>query len=193
MAESFDVQLAYARVYADALFELARQSDAVEQVRGELEELQRLAELEPEFAAFMTSAALDDDVRAAALDRMFRGKLAEITLSTLQVMNAHGRSGLLRALLRNFVLLQEQAANQVEVTAISAVALDEAQRQSVSQTAARVSGKTPVMTFQVDEALIGGLILQVGDVRYDNSIRRQLHVAAARLSERSERGLALGA
>ncbi|MFO0837661.1 MAG: ATP synthase F1 subunit delta [Phycisphaerae bacterium] len=193
MAESFDIQLAYAGVYGEALFSLAGERGEIERVRGELEELARLEQVEPDFAAFMTSAALDDDVRAASLERMLRGKLSDTLLNTLQVMNEHGRAGLVAALLRDFVVRQEAAAGQIEALATTAVPLDDAQRQAVAQTAQRVTGKAPVMKFQVDESLIGGLVLQIGDLRYDNSVRRQLHVAASRLRERSDRGLAIGA
>jgi F0F1-type ATP synthase delta subunit len=44
----------------------------------------------------------------------------------------------------------------------------------------------------VDPRLIGGLVVQIGDCRFDNSVRRHLRDAHTRLMERSTRGLSIG-
>jgi F-type H+-transporting ATPase subunit delta len=192
IADSTDKHLATADVYADALFSLARESGAIDDVRSELEQLVELEHSEPAFGVFMTSSALDDDRREAGLDKMLRGRLSDITLNTLLVMNRNGRYGMTDSLLRAFVIRQTDAANQIEVIATSAVPLDDAQRKHVLETAARISGRTPLVDFRVDAGLLGGLIVQIGDVRYDNSVRSQLQVARQRLLARSESGLAVG-
>jgi F-type H+-transporting ATPase subunit delta len=193
MPESFDQQLEVADVYAAALFALARDAGQIEAVRGELEELVRLAELQPVFAQFLSSGAVDDDDRTTSLDKMFRGKLSDIVLNTLHVMNEHGRAGMLRPLLRAFVQREEQAEGQVEVVATSAVELDDQQKNAVRQAAAELSGKKPLVEFVVDPAILGGLVLRIGDFRFDRSIRQILHGTKAHLLERSDRGLRIAA
>lgn len=192
MAETFDKQVHMASVYAEALFALAQGGGQADAVRAELDELVELERIEPSFKAFMTSSSLDDDHRAAGLEKMLRGKISDMTLNTLQVMNRNGRYGMTDALRRAFVLRQEQAAGQVEVTATSAVELGPEQRQRVAEAAARMSGRNPVMAFRIDPEILGGLIVQIGDLRYDNSVRRQLREARGRLMERGEKGLAVG-
>lgn len=189
MAVSLDSQMEFAGVYATALFELARERGKIDVVRQELDELVKLADQEPEFDAFLNSDALDDDHRAAGLERMFRGKLSDEVLNTLQVLNRNGRNGLLRALARSFALQQQQAAGQVEVYVTTAVELNDDEKNAVARVAAEKTGKTPLMRFRVDPEILGGLILQAGDLRYDNSLRTQLHEARSRLMERSEAGI----
>lgn len=188
MPEALDKQLDVADVYADALFGLAAAAGQIADVRNELAELVKLAHADPDFAAFLTSSALDDDHRAAGLERMFRGRLSDLTLNTLQIMNRNDRCGLYAALHQRFIARQEDAAGQIAGSVTSAVPLDEQQQQTVTEVAAKLSGRTPVLSFKVDAALLGGLIVQMGDWRYDNSVRRQLSVAWGRLRERSERG-----
>lgn len=188
MPDALDKQLDVADVYADALFGLAEKEGKIVDVRHELEELVKLAASEPDFTAFLTSSALDDDHRAAGLEKMFRGRLSDLTLNTLQIMNRNGRTDLFGALLKQYVVRLEAAANQLAVTVTSAVALDDQQQRSVTETAAHLSGKQPVVKYQVDPEIIGGLIIQMGDWRYDNSVRRQLNVARGQLRERSDRG-----
>ncbi len=193
MAETFDEQLQLADVYAAALFALATEQDVVPAVRDELAELVRLMEIEPGFASFLSSGAVDDDHRRASLEKMFRGKLSDLMLNTLHVMNDHGRVHLLRALLRAYVLRQEHAAGQIEVRAKTAVPLSDDQKEQVRQLAAELSGKEPLMEFDVEPGMIGGLIVQVEDYRFDDSLRRHLMVARQQLFERGERGLQVGA
>lgn len=192
MPEPIDRQRELADQYAAALFELASQAGTVAEVRAELEELVKLEQVEPDFRAFMTSRALDDDHRAAGLEKMFRGRLSDLVLDTLQVMNAHGRSGLLDALCERFIARQEEAAGQVRARAASAVPLSDELRNRVAETVARLSGRSPVMQFEVDPGLLGGIRIQIGDVRYDNTIRRHLELVRRRLEERAQRGLAAG-
>lgn len=191
MAISLDEQLQAAQVYAESLFELARQAGAVDEVRSNLEELVKLEEAEPSVRQFFESAALDDDNRAAALEKMFRGKLHDLTLNTLQVMNRNGRNGLLRGLLAAFKLEQQAAAGQVDVTVTSAVELDGNEKQSVEATAAKISGKKPLVSYKVNPEILGGLVLQIGDVRYDNSVSSKLREAERLVLDRGERGIAV--
>jgi F-type H+-transporting ATPase subunit delta len=181
-----------ADVYAAALFELASEADAVDEVRDELAGLVGLVEREPGFAAFAASAAVDDDDRARSLEAIFRGRLSDRVLNTLLVMNERGRLGLIHALWRAFVLRLETERGQIETLATSAVELNPAERTQVEQLAANLSGAKPLITYRVDPALIGGLVLQVGDQRFDYSVRRHLQAARVQLLERSGRGLKVG-
>ncbi len=189
MAESIDKMMDVADVYAAALHALALPKQAVEAIREELERLVALTEQDRTFAEFLRSSAIDADKRAASLDRMFRGKLSDTLLDTLQVMNRHGRLETLPALLRCFSHRAETAAGMVEVRVTSAVELDSAHQARLEQLAARLSGRKPIMAFVVDASVIGGLVMQVGDFRFDYSLRRQLQLARTRLRERGDRGL----
>lgn len=189
MADNLDEKMQIASVYARSLFELAQQSGQADLVRSELEELVALGAMDPMLAEFFRSEALDSDHRAAMLEKWFRGKLSDLTLNTLLILNNNDRHGMGEALLRCYQACQEDAAGQVQVTAVSAVALGETERQEVAQLAARLSGRKPLVTFTVDPAILGGLVVQIGDLRYDNSLRRHLHEADGRLVDRSERGL----
>ncbi|HPM25443.1 MAG TPA: F0F1 ATP synthase subunit delta, partial [Phycisphaerae bacterium] len=87
MAHDVEKGIDVADVYAAALFALAREQNVLDDVRDELAELVRLVERDRSFAAFIASAAVDDDEREQSLERMFRGRLRDLVLDTLQVMN----------------------------------------------------------------------------------------------------------
>lgn len=190
--ENFNEQLAIANVYAQALFALADADGSVADVRSELDELKALYNDDAAFADFLASAAIDIDKRAASLDMIFRGKLSDKTLNTLQVMNRHARTELINALHRSFVLIEEEAKNIVECTARSARELNDAQKAEVTKVAASVSGKEPLMNYVVDDSLLGGLVLEMAGWRYDNSLKRHMVELKKKLFDRGDRGLPVG-
>ncbi len=192
MGESSEQALELADVYAAALFELAEKAGQVTEVRTELEELVRLAAQEPAFGSFMASGVVNAERRQASLERMFRGRLSDLVLNTLLVLNQHGRAGLLPALLRSYVLREEHSQGQLEVVATSAVELDQIQRQEIERWITETVKKKPLVEYLVDPEIIGGLIIRMGDYRFDDSVRRHLHLAHAKLLERSSHGLNIG-
>lgn len=183
---------AVADVYAGALFALARDANAIDEVQAELAALTDLMASDAEIDGFFRAESLDPEARRASLEKLFRGKLRDEVLNTLQVLNDHSRLMLLPLLRRAFELRVEDARGQIEVQVQTAVTLDAQQRQQVEEVAAALSGRKPLVTYAVEPELVGGLILQIGDQRYDNSLRRHLAVAQAQLRERGTRGLGIG-
>lgn len=192
MAQQYDEQLELADVYAAALFALATEADTVDEIHQELESLVELEDSDEPFRKFMNSTSVDDDDRARSLEKIFRGRLSDMVLNTLLVMNAHERAALVPQLARAYVLRMEDARGQIEVTATTAVELDEQQRGEVMKVAETLSGRKPLVDYVVDPELLGGLVLQIGDMRYDDSIRRHLDLAEDQLRERANRGLQIG-
>lgn len=188
MAQLSAEQLRIADVYAAALFDLARDSGTIDETRAELDELRNLLDSQPEFATFMASRGIGAERREEALERMFRGRLSDLTLNALLVMNRHDRSDLLAALHRRYVIRQEEASDEIEGQAVSAVELSADQKSEVEKLAARLSGKKPLMEYQVDAGILGGLVLRIGDMRWDNSLRTKLLAARGVLFERADRG-----
>lgn len=189
MPDSIDKMMDVADVYAAALHALVLPQQAVQTTHDALAQLVELAERDRTFGEFLWSSAIGVDKRAASLDKMFRGKLSDTLLNTLQVMNAHGRLDTLPAMLRCFVLRAEAAEGVVEVCVQSAVELTATQKTQAEALAAGLAKKKPIMTFVVDPEILGGLVVQIGDYRYDYSLRRQLQLAQSRFRERGDRGL----
>ncbi len=188
----FDQELRIADVYAEALFDLAQEQQRVVELHAELDELLKLWNAEPDFAKFMSSPALETDARSRGLEKMFRGKLDDTVLNTLLVMNEHGRAALVPALHRRFVLRKEDAANEIEVKITSACELSAKQKAEAIQVAVEASNRKPVVEYRVDPDILGGLILQVGELRLDNSLRRHISVLSEDLFDRADRGLEVG-
>jgi F-type H+-transporting ATPase subunit delta len=186
---SAEQDLELADVYAAALFNLASEARQAAEVGDELTALAGLTARQPELVAFLRSEIVDTAKRRAALERVLRGRVNDLLMNTLLVMNEHGRAGLLPELARAYELRREHAQGQIEVAARSAVPLSGPEQAQVEALAAKLSGRKPLVQYTLDAELIGGLVVQIGDHRLDSSVRRQLHAARTKLLERSQRGL----
>jgi len=184
MAIAKDSSLAIGDVYAEALFEAARQQNQLDEVFDQLTELGAYMEREPEFGAFMIALTVDDDVWEAVLDKLFRGRMNDLLLNALQVLNRRRRPDLLPALCEQFRKRMETHRNQIEVDVRTARPLPDDQRNELAGALRNRIGKEPILKIKVDESLLGGLIVQVGDKQLDMSISSRLAAMRQKLLAR---------
>ena len=179
-----DESIAVARRYAEAFV------DAGEKEGGAGPALEELAEIEadvlepfPRFAEILGSARVSPAEKDRILLQLFDGRASSLVLRFLRVLNRHGRLDLLRAVLREGRSIWDRRNRRIPVRVRSAVPLDEGQLQSLRDRLARLVAGTPILNVSTDPALIGGLVVQVGDTLYDASVKSRLAQLRHRLIE----------
>ncbi len=85
-------------IYAGALSDLAEKRALSDQVLAELAELGGGIERDADLHSFLTSPAVDDGDRGRVMEKVFRGKMSDLLLDALLVMNAKGRANLIPVL-----------------------------------------------------------------------------------------------
>jgi F-type H+-transporting ATPase subunit delta len=162
-------------VYAKALLaaaEKAGQADrAVEELEGLVTDV--LNKL-PQLDAMLKSPRLTHEERLPILDKAFGGKLSPTTLTFLKVVSQHNRLDCLRAIAKAARLQLNTARGRVEVHVESAYPLSNPVRERISQRLTQMLGRQVILTTEVNEDLLGGLVVRVGDTVYDASIAAQL-------------------
>lgn len=176
---------AVADAYAKTLLDLCLRKDNADRVAEEFADFVELMKKDAAFGDFMTSIAVDEDTRRAVLEKHFRGKMDDLLLSTLQVINRRGRGDLLGLIRERFVYWLGEHRNQVDVRVASAIPLTDALRQKLSAAIQSLTGQSPRILETVDESLLGGLVIRVGDDKLDGSVRRQLRMIYDQMHERA--------
>jgi F-type H+-transporting ATPase subunit delta len=187
MAKIDDQELAIAGIYSEAMIRLARQKGEVDTLLQELMELASLLEREPSFAAFVFSPTIDEDAREVSIEKLFRGRASDLLVDSLQILNRKGRMALLPAVIEAYRLDHEELRDQIDVHVRTAHPLTDAQRATIKEIASRHAGKEAILVEEIDEEVIGGLILQIGDRKFDCSIASELRQLSGALSERASR------
>ena len=175
MAKLNDKEIAVAKVYSRALLTLADEAGTAEEVLDELQWLSSYAESDADFSRFISSPTVDETERGASLEKMFRGRLSDLVLDTLLVINRKGRMALLPAVAETYRQDHRDLRGHVDVHVRTAVPLSDGLRQKVRDAVASYSGLEPQLHEAVDESLIGGIVLQIGDRKIDASVSNEVH------------------
>jgi F-type H+-transporting ATPase subunit delta len=173
-----------ARRYAEALINAAQQAGVVEPVLEELSEIERdVLQAYPRFEEILSSGRVSSSEKDRILLDLFENRASSLVLRFLRVLNRHERLGLVRVVIREARAIWDQRNHRIPVRVHSAVALDEDQLSSLRDRLSRLTGATPILSVSTDPTLIGGLVVQIGDLRYDASVKSRLVQLRQRLIE----------
>jgi F-type H+-transporting ATPase subunit delta len=162
--------------YATALFELARDTGAIDQTMADLDRFDALIADSPDLLRLVRSpvftAEQQQGALAAVLDRAGIGALAA---NFLLLVTAKRRLFAVRDMIRAFRALV--AGYKGEVTAHVTVAEKLADRhlEALKDALKAVTGKDVTLDVTVEPAIIGGLVVKVGSRMVDSSLKTKLN------------------
>jgi F-type H+-transporting ATPase subunit delta len=175
-----------AKVYADALLTVADQRGQAEEVARELRAIvSEVYANRPEVEASLSSPVVKRSAKLPVLEHAFKNNVSDLLFNFLVVLNAKDRLGLVRHVAAAYRNLVDERAKRVRVSVRSAVPLTDAQTEQLKQTIVQATGLEPIIHPKVDENLLGGMIVQVGDRVFDSSVRYQIENIRNQLLARS--------
>jgi F-type H+-transporting ATPase subunit delta len=185
----FDIDvLRIARVYAEALLKAAQKADKVDLMQDHFDELfgTVIGTAEPtSIRSLMTSGAIPRGRREQVITDAFKGRVDDLFLDFLLIVNKHDRLDLIRPVGAEYRELRDKLYNRVRFQVRSAVKLNDEEKERIARRAAEYFKMEPVLVEIVDPALIGGLQIQVGDTLYDLSLKTRLDKIRQQLLARS--------
>ena len=161
------------RVYARALFDAALEEDRLGPVREQLAQLVEAEREVPELRELLRNPQLDPQARKAALEELLSGG-DELLRNFLLVLVDKGRTGQLEEISREFERLVARHEGIVHAELTTAVELSDEEARDLLGQIEQASGRKVEATRSVDPSLIGGIVLQVGSLRLDASVRGRL-------------------
>ena len=167
--------------YAQALLELSDARGVTDQVAGDLHEISKMIDENPMLGKYLADPSVSHVARNEKLERVFSGQTAEVLVSFLKLLNAKGRLSNIHGIAKAFrhLLDVRQGNEDVEVTV--AQRLNDRELEDVRIEISKKIGKHAKITQKVDESIIGGLVLRIGDRLIDGSVKTQLESLKHRL------------
>jgi len=138
--------------YADALLQAAREMDAVEPLRQELNSLVAAMEATPELRDFLARPDLEMEQKEQALVAALGGRVSEVLVSLLRVLLEHQRGQELPAVGEVYNELADDAEGILRAEAHTAVTLTAEERARLTAALAHLTGKQVVLTETLDPA-----------------------------------------
>jgi F-type H+-transporting ATPase subunit delta len=161
------------RIYANALFEAAKEHGRVDVVRRELHEFRQGVAEVPELRALLENPELDTRQRADAL-RAVVADADELVRNFILLVAEKGRADELDEIVEEFDALVARDEGILDVELTTAVELSDDEAGRILAQIERASDRSLRATRKVDPALIGGFVLQAGSHRVDASVRSRL-------------------
>ena len=162
-----------ARNYAEALFELGERSGQTQRYAELIDALAGAVETTPEVQAVLMSPR----VPKAAKGRILAGALSDAPrefVLFLQALVKRGRQYLLGDIASEYTGLLDIKFNRIRAGVTLAQAADDVLRRSIQERLSRQLGKEVIPSFSVDPAILGGVVVRVGERIHDGSVRRRL-------------------
>ncbi len=170
-----------ARNYAEALLVVAGEAQAVERVGDLLDAVAGAVNSDPTVLAVMMSPRIRKSEKQALLARGLEGIAPPGFVKFLQAVVQRGRQGLLAEMSEAYQLIADRHFNRVHASVVTARDADPALRQIITDRLTKAIGKTVLAHFRTDPAIIGGLVVRLGDRVLDGSIRRRIQTLRSRM------------
>lgn len=159
-----------ARPYAEAVFELARDRGELEQWDQTLSLLARIA-TDEEMERLLGDPRISEDHMAKVFREVAGGQLGKEADRFLDTLFANDRVAYLPDILEIFRELRREAEGEIHAVVTSAVPLSEEQEATVIARLKERFGQQVTLETEVDESLLGGMVVRAGDLVIDGSVR----------------------
>lgn len=166
--------------YGQAIFELARDQDAVEQWGQDMTLVSEAFE-DAEFSALLKHAGVSAEDKRRATDGVL-GDTQPMVRNMVNLLVARGLVDAITEACQEFTELQDRLEGRQRVEVTTAVALEPSEVERITQFVADLIGREVVVTPRVDEEILGGLVIQIGDRLMDGSARARLNSLRERLN-----------
>ena len=162
-----------ARTYARALFETAKEHGRIDEIRDELGTLAEAIRDVPELQAMIRNPELDPSEKAEALAAILKDA-DELLRNFVRLVAVKGRAPMLEEIAREYDALVAAEERILNVDLTTAFELSDDEASSIVEQIEQASGRRVEANRTVDPDLIGGLVLKVGTLEVDSSVRGRL-------------------
>ncbi len=162
-----------ARVYAEALFEVAKEKDSLDRVREELGQFADALDADRELQVFFFSPYFHSAEKRDAVGKAISGASEEF-VNFLELLIEKHRMPVIFRIRRQLDAMWKRENRKLDVILTSAVELDSGVVKQVGAEIEKQTGRSVELISNVDEEILGGLVLQVGNMVLDASIRNRL-------------------
>lgn len=175
VSEPASISTGIAERYARAIFELAKEDNALDQIASDADTLTSAYTESGDFRDLVHSPVYSRDVQQKAIGALAaKMDLHNITSNTLQLMASKRRLFVLREMARQVREMIARERGEITAEVVAAKELSGGQRGQLAEALKKAIGRDVNINLSVDESLIGGLVVKVGSKMIDTSIRAKL-------------------
>jgi F-type H+-transporting ATPase subunit delta len=162
--------------YATALFDLALEQNAVDDVTRDLERFEAMVDDSPDFARLVRSPVFTPEEQANALSAVLaKAGIGGLAANFLKVVTANRRLFAAQQIIRVYRSFVARHRGEVRAEVTVAEMPSDKHLEELKSALKSVTGKDIDLDLTVDPAIIGGLVVKVGSRMVDSSLRTKLN------------------
>ena len=177
------MSLSVARRYAQALYQDALEHNCVDRVDEDVLMIQESLQGSPELDRFFQDPVLTADKKNKVVDALFSKRIHATTHALLKLLVSKGRENLFSLVTAAYKSMRDEQLGIVEARVKAALPLSAEDEKKIVQGIEAMTGKKVRLNATVDPAILGGLVIRVGDTVYDGSVKHQLSTLRGRLEQ----------
>lgn len=163
-----------AKKYSTALFNIVREKGLIDVAFEQFENLDKLVNNDPSLLQFLLAPHILDQNKVALLKDVFKERLDPLFLEFLLVLVQKHRIGFLHEIIEEFRYRVADARGMLVAKVTTAVPMNDRDRADLTAKLAAKTGKSIELEETVDPAIMGGMIVILGDQIIDGSVRHGL-------------------
>jgi F-type H+-transporting ATPase subunit delta len=162
--------------YAKSLIDLSLERGELQTVHDDMQYLQAVSKSNKDFVAVLRSPIISPEKKQAIIQAVTDGHISELTSSFNRLLVRKGRESNLPEIAHAFIeqYKKHEQIFSVKLTTATPIS-DEIKQEIVDKVKSQSNMKTIELTAEVNEELIGGFVLQIGDTLVDASVAYDLN------------------
>lgn len=170
------------KTYGEALFKLAIEENDLDTIAEEAESTLSAIQKNEDLIKLLNHPKISRDEKVAMVEKIFKGNVSDTIVGFLVIIVEKGRYSDLEAIFEYFLGQVKEYRNIGVAYITSAVPLTEEQKKMTLDRLLKVTKYVQFdMHYTVDESLIGGMVIRIGDRVVDSSVRTKLNTMASKL------------
>lgn len=161
--------------YSQSLLDLAVEKKQLEDIKADMELFSKVCKENRDFVLMLNNPILESLRKAAIIKEIFKGKVQEMTSLFFDLVSRKNRESVLPEMAKVFLQLYNEHKGIITAEVSTTFKLDDSLRSEVIKIVKEISGKEVELNEKVNEALIGGFLIRVGDKQIDETIQSKLN------------------
>lgn len=171
-------------VYARALLGVGKALGRADQLVAELAAFDDALQNIPRLAQTLQTPRVPLADKVRLIERSLAGRASREFIHFVQVLTRKGRFNCLTAVRQAATKLLDEVTGQVRATVTTASPLEDSARSRLADRLGNLLGKKVLVDTRLDESVIGGVVVRVGDTVYDASVANQLNQLRSKTAKR---------
>jgi F-type H+-transporting ATPase subunit delta len=160
--------------YAKSLIELAKERGELDRIAEDMAFFARTVEEHYKLEVMLKNPIITHDKKLRVLEAIFGSRVSELSMAMFKIVVRKHREPILQSIAEEFVNQYSRYKGIEHAQVITAVPISDELRSKFKEIVKKESGREPRLSEKIDESLIGGYILNIGDRQIDASVKSKL-------------------